>query len=448
MQTLYKHRNKILLLIIILLSIPFILNIGLDLDEPFTMGLINHNYSDIINLTKLDIHPPLYYLVLKLFLQITTFWTSNIFIKIIFARILSFILGLLACIYLSNSLSLLGIKVNKYLGIFLYILLPLGLGKYNQLTNIRMYSLSILLVSMEIYYILKLNRDSKVKYKIILLISVCLTLYTDYFAALIAGIYMLLFTLTYIIKKDWKHTKDMFLIGCIDIILFIPWIPSLLNQLSMQFKNSYVTHSLLTANTKFSIKLIVLSIIINVIFYRKYRENSLLKISIINLSITLCILTIYSQLTLPFPVPRYLSPIVQPIFFFVSYAIIYFYHRNIKGKLITLILLMFLTINYSSSCYRVILHFDIPSISFMQKFKAISNSHNTNVNANASGIEEYRWNATGQGSGGGGGNSIYLLSIHKNISDKNYVSTYKIIGNGNEKLFKAVFPNIEHYSTK
>ncbi|MCD7798392.1 MAG: hypothetical protein LUG84_03150 [Akkermansiaceae bacterium] len=36
------------------------------LDEAFTLGLIRHDMADVIGLTAQDVHPPLYYLMLKM----------------------------------------------------------------------------------------------------------------------------------------------------------------------------------------------------------------------------------------------------------------------------------------------------------------------------------------------------------------------------------------------
>lgn len=440
MQTLYKHKNKIILLLIVLLSIPFIFNIGLDTDEPFTMGLINHNYSDIINLTKLDIHPPLYYLALKLFLQITTFWTSNIFIKIIFARILSYLFGIISFLYLLKILSLINIRINKYVGILLFILLPLGLGKYNQLTNIRMYELSIMLMCIEIYYILQLHKKINIKYSIILTLSIVLNLYTNYFSGLIAGIYLIIFFIMYIFKKDIKRSLNCFFIGIISIAIFTPWIPIIFNQSSSQ--NILINN----INIKFILEILIPIIILEIIVRKYYSDHNSLLITINAMSIASFIDLIFINLS-TFPILRYLCPVIYPLICIFTVIVYDLYRKQQKGKIITVILSLLLIISYSYSVYNVIFNFNIPSISFVKKFNKINESKKTNFNLSNIGLESYRWNASGENHGGGGGNSIYLLSIHKNISDRNYISTYQVIGNGNEKLFKAVFPNVEHYYT-
>ena len=48
------------------------LTIGKDVwtDETYTFALINHGFADIWRLTAADVHPPLYYFLLKLFLRL------------------------------------------------------------------------------------------------------------------------------------------------------------------------------------------------------------------------------------------------------------------------------------------------------------------------------------------------------------------------------------------
>ena len=36
-------------------------------DELFTVGMIEHSYSELIQFTARDVHPPLYYMITKLF---------------------------------------------------------------------------------------------------------------------------------------------------------------------------------------------------------------------------------------------------------------------------------------------------------------------------------------------------------------------------------------------
>ena len=42
-------------------------------DELFTMGLINQPFGKLISITARDVHPPLYFLIVKLFIKLNNF---------------------------------------------------------------------------------------------------------------------------------------------------------------------------------------------------------------------------------------------------------------------------------------------------------------------------------------------------------------------------------------
>lgn len=80
MKNIKEHNHQfsqICLIIGMFLFLTWTLSTNLYVDESFTLGLIKHNWSQIISLDSMDVHPPLYYLVVKLFLMITTFWTCS-----------------------------------------------------------------------------------------------------------------------------------------------------------------------------------------------------------------------------------------------------------------------------------------------------------------------------------------------------------------------------------
>ena len=47
-------------------------------DELFTVGMIEHSYGDLIGFTARDVHPPLYYCIVKLFVDLCKFASVQI----------------------------------------------------------------------------------------------------------------------------------------------------------------------------------------------------------------------------------------------------------------------------------------------------------------------------------------------------------------------------------
>ena len=60
-----NHTVYIIFAVLSLFSLTLIFNDNIWFDEAYTLSLIQHNYSDIINILKSDMHPPLYFLSLN-----------------------------------------------------------------------------------------------------------------------------------------------------------------------------------------------------------------------------------------------------------------------------------------------------------------------------------------------------------------------------------------------
>lgn len=69
----YNNLSYIIFTILSFFSISLIFNNNVWFDEAYTLSLIQHNYSEVIEILKSDMHPPLYFISLKLFCEIFGF---------------------------------------------------------------------------------------------------------------------------------------------------------------------------------------------------------------------------------------------------------------------------------------------------------------------------------------------------------------------------------------
>lgn len=233
----YKHNFVYIVLIILsLIYICMYLRPSLiDFDENYTWELIHHSFSRIIYYDSMDVHPPLYYLLLKVFVDITTFWTSYLPLKILFARFFSIIIFIMSFCYLRKISFLLNISNNIIVQWILVLMLPNVLGwnfQLQQLTDIRMYTLATLFFIIEFYYLMKYDKSKKDYNLIIATTFSILAMYTHYYAALFSGILYLIYLLRYILKNSKKSLLKIFICGFVMIISYIPWMPVLLTQMS------------------------------------------------------------------------------------------------------------------------------------------------------------------------------------------------------------------------
>lgn len=228
--------------ITILLLITWTLSAKLYIDESFTLGLIKHNWLEVIKLDAMDVHPPLYYLVLKLFLNITTFWTSSMFMKAIFARIFSVICFAI----MSKGIQIIFKKsLNKTINfniIFLGLLLLPNILYHA--TCIRMYAFGAMLITWELVCLINYQQQNKTSYLVYALILAELAAYTHYFAAIIGGLLLVYEFLSSIKHKNYNATIKIGISGITLFLFFIPWILVALKQFSDVSRHYWITNNL------------------------------------------------------------------------------------------------------------------------------------------------------------------------------------------------------------
>lgn len=160
-------------------------------DETFTLGIIQHSYSELIYLTGCDVHPPMYYILLKGFADGIGSLLSDvpvIYCARFFSSIPYIVLLILQLIRRKKS----GEKLS--LNIMLLMFCMPNIMDYG--IEVRMYSLALVLVLVaymlgyRIYY----EDDNRWTNWIALAIVSLLSIYTHYYCGIcIIAIYFLLF---------------------------------------------------------------------------------------------------------------------------------------------------------------------------------------------------------------------------------------------------------------
>jgi mannosyltransferase len=233
-----KTLNKIIIIILFVLTIvSFTLRfIRLDsesiwLDESLSIKQAQEEkYSDTLNLLKNDIHLPTYISILHFWIKLfgTSEFTTR-FLSVIFGTLSTITIYFLAkCVF------------NEKIGIISSIILTFSpiLICYSQ--EARLYSMFVFLsiISFHSYYklIKNINKQPSKKYKKTYYINlltyfICnsFLIYTHLFAfiiIIIQNLYVL-----YLYKTNIKKIAKWIISQILLFIVFIPWLPSLLNQL-------------------------------------------------------------------------------------------------------------------------------------------------------------------------------------------------------------------------
>ncbi|MBR3141491.1 MAG: glycosyltransferase family 39 protein [Methanobrevibacter sp.] len=239
-----------------------------NIDEYFTLTVINFPISDLLHIVGGDVHPPLYYLIAKLIAKLGT----NLSILKIFSIIPYAIILIISTF-----------KLREEYGWFTAGLFALALAIASEFFAkyllLRPYSWAILFVVLSfIYFKDIITKDDKKSYVLFTIFSV-LGSYFHYYAILTA-ICLYLMLIIHTVQHKGNKIKDIAIMVVASIILYAPWIPSFINFLQAIHKSFWIpfptedsiiqslAYFAYSGDTLFSIITIIILVLIGLIYYK------------------------------------------------------------------------------------------------------------------------------------------------------------------------------------
>lgn len=200
-------------------------NLGLNVDEAFSLMITNTNFIDTIHLTASDVHPPLYYLILKIFLKIFAFESID---RIIISKLFSTIPTLLLLIVNYTKVR----KEFGWLACGLFALCFTSMPNFMYYTlTIRMYPFAMFFVTMVFLIAYDLTKSNDLKNWILITIFTIASFYTHYYAVIACSIiYAIL--LVYFILNNRNQIKYLIVSFVVSILAYIPWIYVIFSQIN------------------------------------------------------------------------------------------------------------------------------------------------------------------------------------------------------------------------
>ena len=238
-------------------------------DELFTVGMIEHSYGDLIAFTARDVHPPLYYCIVKFCVELCKLIvpTAN---TVSISKIVSVLPYLILLLYSVMF-------IRKRFGIFtggLFLFCVIAMPQLSAYTvEIRMYSWALLFVTaafLHAYGIVTesesvnsayrktdasyddilvreragVQTESKMRGKIwihyvALVLYGLAAAYTQYFAC-VAVIMVYLYVLVVLFIKDRKRIRQWLVCVVISIVGFAPWLYALYTQITAVGENYWI----------------------------------------------------------------------------------------------------------------------------------------------------------------------------------------------------------------
>lgn len=196
-------------------------------DEICSLAMIRNNFKEIFSINAQDVHPPFYYIMLKLFVDFLTFINSG-FDVIILGKVFSFIPYVLALVLINT-------KIRKNHGILTSSILTFFITFMPQLmvnfVELRMYSWGMLLVLVSYVYLFDAILINTKKSWILFTIFSTLAVYVHFYSCL-SMVFMYAFLLCYAIIKNKSLIKKIILSGLFVSVCYLPWLVVIIKHLA------------------------------------------------------------------------------------------------------------------------------------------------------------------------------------------------------------------------
>lgn len=267
-------------------------------------------FSQVYENQKNDVHPPLYYLLLRVFMGFSigefSRWPGIILNIIIFAFITIFMYLILE-----------KILNNKEKAIIFSFVSAITMASLTNVIYIRMYALSTLNILIITYLHMKLLDKSQLNIKLLILVgmSALIGSLTHYYFLFYLAMLFLIFAIKYIkekrIKELFAYIGSMCCAGIISLVIF----PYSINHMFFGYRGQGVISKLTNIN-EFSKSIFSYILKIN----RFVFNNSLM--IIISLVVLICIYKIIKKQKIAIEKNRYINIIILPtVFYFFLVAV-------------------------------------------------------------------------------------------------------------------------------
>ncbi len=242
-----KDWTKYIHILIIIMGAMFIafscFHTNLWFDESYSVAIVNHTFSEIWTIGSHDVHPVLYYEMLKIVGILTN---NSILAYRLFSCLPLIILSILGITHIRKDFG----KKTGIIFSFLVLFMPVTLMYSGE---IRMYTWSMLFVSITSIYAYRIYKSGiSNKNWIIFSIFSLLSAYTHYYALIAVAIINIALFMYFLInnikqrnyevkyKKYSKNLRNSIISAIIQIILYIPWISIFLAQYGQVSKGFWI----------------------------------------------------------------------------------------------------------------------------------------------------------------------------------------------------------------
>ena len=190
-------------------------------DECYSAGLARHTFGEIWTIGGNDVHPILYYWMLRIVYLLTG---GSIMAYKIFSVIPIAIMIILGYTHIRKDFG----EKTGFIFSFLCAFLP-EMAQYA--IEVRMYSWAILTVTVLAIYAYRLTKEDNTKDWIIFGVSSLMSIYLHYYGLMAAGLINVFLLIYLIVKKRKKGIIFIVSMGIAQAVAYLPWLVNFARQL-------------------------------------------------------------------------------------------------------------------------------------------------------------------------------------------------------------------------
>lgn len=311
-------------------------------DEAYTFAMLRHSFPEIWRITAGDVHPPLYYFLVKL---VTMPFGYSEFSVRLFS-------GLCCWILLAVGGDQLGKLFDEKTGLLfmaLTALFPFASATGNEA---RMYALCELAVFLNGLFAYKIWKNNQTKDWIGFILAGLAAAYSHYFALVSVGVIYGLLLLAAIFGNR-KLLKPWLIFSAITIVAYLPWLKCFIEQLAYKVSNEYwiepitldtlvfYATSLLHANGHSAFPLYFGLLLAGLVIFRIREKDAWSLLSLAVPAVTFALGVGVSMAIRPIFTIRYLVPCAPLMMFFLARSVCQIRRETLSGAIAAVLLVSF-----------------------------------------------------------------------------------------------------------
>lgn len=234
------------------------------LDEAFSLNLIKHGYAEIISLTATDVHPPLYYIILKALVDLGLALLPSVH-AIFIAKLVSVAPYVILLVVIA-------VKMRRDFGFYVASLAALCIvGMIHQLeygVEIRMYSWAMCFVTLAFLQIRDIvSKQTGRPWVLFVAFTLCAA-YTHNYALVAAGLLWLALLVWLCFCKRgqlWKWG----IAAVVTAAGYLPWLVILIKQLQTVSNSFWLTGFMYGIHDRYLLLLVIAFLLFYVLFRKR-----------------------------------------------------------------------------------------------------------------------------------------------------------------------------------